>query len=104
MIVSALAPVVTTWLLGVLAGWRGDQDAQAARSLNTMVLTYALRLLLFIGTAISSREALAAEPPLAGALFAGSVGRRERRRRARLIASIRRPGVSAAPGEGLRTL
>jgi hypothetical protein len=39
MIVSALAPVVTTWLLGVLAGWRGDQDAQAARSLNTMVLS-----------------------------------------------------------------
>jgi hypothetical protein len=26
-IVSALAPVVTTLLLGVLVGWRGDENA-----------------------------------------------------------------------------
>jgi hypothetical protein len=71
-IVSALTLVVTTLLLGVLAGWRGDQDAQAARSLNTMVLTWALSLLLFIGTATSSREALAAEPPRQRAGIAAS--------------------------------
>jgi malonate transporter and related proteins len=61
-------------LLGVLAGWRGDEDVRAARSLNTMVLTYALPLLLFAGTVSTSREALAAELPMAGALFAGLVG------------------------------
>ena len=70
-IVGALLPVIVTLLLGVLAGWRGDEDKKAAQALNTMVLVYALPLLLFAGTVTTSREQLAAELPLAGALFAG---------------------------------
>ena len=70
-IVGALVPVVVTLLLGILAGWRGDQDANAAAAFNRIVLVYALPLLLFAGTATTSHKALAGELPLAGALLVG---------------------------------
>ena len=50
VILGALLPVVVTLALGMLAGWHRDQDVGAARSLNHMVLTYALPLALFAGT------------------------------------------------------
>lgn len=70
-IVGALLPAFVTLLLGVFAGWRGDEDKKAAQALNTMVLVYALPLLLFAGTITASRAQLAAELPLAGALLVG---------------------------------
>lgn len=71
IILGALLPVVVTLLLGALAGWRGDVDVKTARTLNTVVLVYALPLMLFSGTVQTTRAGLAAEIPLAGALLAG---------------------------------
>jgi hypothetical protein len=45
-IVSSLVPVVGTLLLGVVAGWRGDEDARAARA-QYHGADYALPWLLF---------------------------------------------------------
>jgi hypothetical protein len=53
-----LLPVVVTLALGMLAGWHRDQDVGAARSLNHMVLTYALPLALFAGTITIPRPEL----------------------------------------------
>ena len=47
VILGALLPVVVTLGLGMLAGWHHDQDVGAARSLNHVVLSYALPLALF---------------------------------------------------------
>lgn len=37
-IFGALLPVIVTLLLGVIAGWRHDEDSKAAGALNVMVL------------------------------------------------------------------
>jgi hypothetical protein len=58
VIPRALLPVVVTLALGMLAGWHRDQDVGAARSLNHMVLTYALPLALFAGTITIPRPEL----------------------------------------------
>lgn len=42
VIIGALLPVVVTLALGMLAGWHRDCDVDGARSLNHMVLVYAL--------------------------------------------------------------
>ena len=47
VIIGALLPVVVTLALGMLAGWHRDYGVDAARSLNHMVLVYALPLALF---------------------------------------------------------
>ncbi len=60
-ILGALLPVAVTLALGMLAGWHGDEDARAAKSLNRMVLLYALPLALFTGTVTISREELLAD-------------------------------------------
>jgi malonate transporter and related proteins len=64
VIPGALLPVVVTLVLGMLAGWHRDQDVGAARSLNHMVLTYALPLALFAGTITIPRPELISDWPL----------------------------------------
>lgn len=64
VILGALLPVVVTLCLGMLAGWRRDQDVGAARSLNHMVLTFALPLALFAGTITIPRPELISDWPL----------------------------------------
>src|SRR5271168_4181128 len=64
VILGALLPVVVTLALGMLAGWRRDHDVGAARSLNHMVLTFALPLALFAGTITIPRPELISDWPL----------------------------------------
>ena len=64
VILGTLLPVVVTLVLGMLAGWHRDQDVGAARSLNHMVLTYALPLALFAGTITIPRPELISDWPL----------------------------------------
>ncbi len=73
VILSALLPVIVTLALGMLAGWRRDQDTEAAEALNRMVLVYALPLALFVGTITVSRQELVSQWPLLLALLAGTV-------------------------------
>jgi hypothetical protein len=73
VILGALLPVVVTLALGMLAGWRHDQDVGAARSLNHMVLTYALPLALFAGTIAIPRPELVSDWPLLVILLAGTL-------------------------------
>ena len=63
-ILGALLPVIVTLALGMLAGWRRDEDTQAAESLNRMVLVYALPLALFAGTALPFVAAFLADRTL----------------------------------------
>jgi malonate transporter and related proteins len=72
VIVGALLPVVVTLALGMLAGWHRDQDVGAARSLNHMVLVYALPLALFAGTITIPRTELIADWPLLVVLLAAT--------------------------------
>ena len=73
VILGALLPVIVTLALGMLAGWRRDQDTGAAEALNRMVLVYALPLALFAGTITISRQELVGQWPLLVALLAGTV-------------------------------
>lgn len=72
IIVGALLPVVVTLALGMLAGWHRDQDVGAARSLNHMVLVYALPLALFAGTITIPRAELIGDWPLLVVLLAAT--------------------------------
>ena len=72
-IVGALLPVVLTLVLGVIAGWRHDEDSKAAGALNRMVLRYALPLALFAGTVGTPRATLLAQGKLALILLIGTV-------------------------------
>ena len=73
VILGALLPVIVTLALGMLAGWRRDEDTEAAKSLNRMVLVYALPLALFAGTITIPRQELLSEWPLLAAMVAGTV-------------------------------
>ena len=72
VILGALLPVIVTLGLGMLAGWRRDEDTAAAEALNRMVLVYALPLALFAGTIGVSRQELVSQWPLLLALLAGT--------------------------------
>src|ERR1700759_1830475 len=72
IIVGALLPVVVTLALGMLAGWHRDQDVGAARSLNHVVLVYALPLALFAGTITIPRAELIGDWPLLVVLLAAT--------------------------------
>jgi predicted permease len=72
-VLNALLPVVITLLLGYLAGWHHDADADVAAVLNRIVLNYALPLALFTGTVATSRAQLLGDWPLALALLIGLV-------------------------------
>ncbi len=73
VILGALLPVIVTLALGMLAGWRRDEDTKAAEALNRMVLVYALPLALFAGTITVSRQELVSQWPLLLVLLAGTV-------------------------------
>nr|WP_246374642.1 AEC family transporter [Pseudochelatococcus contaminans] len=48
-IVTALLPIIVTLMLGFFAGWKHNFTQQQAGVLNSMVMLYALPLLLFAG-------------------------------------------------------
>src|SRR5580658_4463847 len=73
-VLTALLPVVITFLLGFVASWRRDFGSKDATTLNRMVLLYAVPLVLFAGTVTTSRAALIGDIPLVIALFVGIVG------------------------------
>jgi malonate transporter len=73
-IVSALLPMVVTFLLGFIAAWRHDLGGSDASILNRMVLLYAVPLALFAGTVTTSRAALSQDIPLVMALCLAIIG------------------------------
>src|SRR6202521_4365030 len=73
-ILSALAPIVFTLLLGFVAAWRHDFGPREAAVLNRMVLLYAVPLALFVGTVGTPRADLVQDITLVFALFAAIVG------------------------------
>src|SRR3984885_2655570 len=73
-ILSALLPVVLTFLLGFVAAWRHDFGSKDAPTLNRMVLLYAVPLALFAGTVTTSRAALGKDIPLVIALCIAIIG------------------------------
>jgi predicted permease len=72
VVLNALLPVVVTLGLGVIAGWRHDEDMKAALSLNRMVFLYALPLALFAGTVVIPRTELLSDWALLLAISAGT--------------------------------
>src|SRR6202044_975422 len=73
-ILSALLPMVVTFLLGFVAAWRHDFGSKDAPTLNRMVLLYAVPLALFAGTVTTSRAALGQDIPLVVALCSAIIG------------------------------
>src|ERR1700756_3636519 len=73
-ILSALLPMVVTFLLGFVAAWRHDFGSKDAPTLNRMVLLYAVPLALFAGTVTTSRAALGQDIPLVIALCVAIIG------------------------------
>jgi len=73
-ILSALLPMVVTFLLGFVAAWRHDFGSKDAPTLNRMVLLYAVPLALFAGTVTTSRAALGQDIPLVIALCIAIMG------------------------------
>ena len=73
-ILSALLPMVFTFLLGFVAARRHDFGAKDASTLNRMVLLYAVPMALFAGTVTTSRAALSRDIPLVIALCVGIIG------------------------------
>ena len=73
-ILSALAPIVFTLLLGFVAAWRHDFGPKEASVLNRMVLLYAVPLALFVGTVGTSRADLVQDVALVVAIFTAIVG------------------------------
>src|SRR5271163_3450062 len=73
-ILSALAPIVFTLLLGFVAAWRRDFGPKEASVLNRMVLLYAVPLALFVGTVGTPRADLVQDIALVGAIFTAIVG------------------------------
>jgi hypothetical protein len=73
-ILSALLPMIVTFLLGFVAAWRHDFGSKDASTLNRMVLLYAVPLALFAGTVTTSRAALSQDIPLVIALCVAIIG------------------------------
>src|SRR5271169_4429522 len=73
-ILSALAPIAVTLLLGFVAAWRHDVGPKEASVLNRMVLLYAVPLALFVGTVGTPRADLVQDIVLVVAIFAAIVG------------------------------
>ena len=73
-ILSALLPMVVTFLLGFVAAWRHDFGSKDAPTLNRMVLRYAVPLALFAGTVMTSGKALSQDLPLVITLCVGIIG------------------------------
>src|ERR1700735_5702664 len=73
-ILSALAPIVFTLLLGFVAAWRHDFGPKEASVLNRMVLLYAVPLALFVGTVGTPRTDLVQDIAFVVAIFVAIVG------------------------------
>jgi malonate transporter len=73
-ILSALLPMVVTFLLGFVAAWHHDFAAKDAAVLNRMVLVYAVPLALFSGTVSTPRDELSQDIPLVIALCIAIIG------------------------------
>jgi hypothetical protein len=73
-ILSALAPIVFTLLLGFVAAWRHDFGQKEASVLNRMVLLYAVPLALFVGTVGTPRTDLVQDIAFVVAIFVAIVG------------------------------
>jgi malonate transporter len=73
-IIGALLPIVITLLLGFIAGWHQDFNANQATILNRMVMLYALPLALFSGMVGVPREQVLSQAPLVLGILAGMAG------------------------------
>src|SRR5271168_1242918 len=73
-ILSALAPIVFTLLLGFVAAWRHDFGPKEASVLNRMVLLYAVPLALFVGTVGTPRANLVQDVALVVTIFMAIIG------------------------------
>jgi malonate transporter and related proteins len=73
-ILSALAPIIFTLLLGFVAAWRHDFGPKEASVLNRMVLLYAVPLALFVGTVGTPRADLVQDIAFVVAIFVAMVG------------------------------
>jgi malonate transporter and related proteins len=73
-VLTALAPVVVTLLLGFVAAWHQDFGAKDAAVLNRMVLLYAVPVALFVGTVGTPRGELVQDVAFAVAMFVAIVG------------------------------
>jgi hypothetical protein len=73
-VLSALLPMLVTFLLGFLAAWRHDFGSNEASTLNRMVLVYAVPLALFAGTVTTSPGALSQDIPMVIALCVAIIG------------------------------
>ena len=73
-VLTALAPVVVTLLLGFVAAWHHDFAAKDASILNRMVLLYAVPVALFVGTVGTPRGELVQDVAFAVAMFVAIVG------------------------------
>jgi malonate transporter len=73
-VLTALAPVVVTLLLGFVAAWHQDFGARDAAVLNRMVLLYAVPVALFVGTVGTPRGELVQDVAFAVAMCVAIVG------------------------------
>jgi hypothetical protein len=73
-ILSALAPIVFTLLLGFVAAWRHDFGPKEASVLNRMVSLYAVPLALFVGMVGTPRADLVQDIAFVVAIFVAIVG------------------------------
>ena len=73
-VVSALAPIVVTLLLGLVAAWRHDFGLNGASTLNRMVLLYAVPIALFVGTVSTPRADLARDVAFIIAICVAIIG------------------------------
>jgi malonate transporter len=94
-ILSALLPMVVTFLLGFVAAWHHDFANKDASVLNRMVLVYAVPLALFAGTVSTPRAALSQDIPLVVALCIAIIGLYAAIFLLSRFAFRARPGISA---------
>ena len=73
-VLTALAPVVVTLLLGFVAAWHQDFGVKDAAVLNRMVLLYAVPVALFVGTVGTPRSELVQDVTFAVAMCVAIVG------------------------------
>jgi hypothetical protein len=73
-VLTALAPVLVTLLLGFVAAWHHDFGAKEASVLNRMVLLYAVPVTLFVGTVGTPRGELVQDVAFGVAICVAIVG------------------------------
>jgi hypothetical protein len=73
-VLSALAPIIVTLLLGFVAAWHHDFGVTEASILNRMVLLYAVPVALFVGTVGTPRSELVQDVAFAVAMCVAIIG------------------------------